>query len=167
MSSLGRELRICPARRPGVVFAFVALLLGAGFAALAIALHAGSGTSSDGDRTFVSALAVIFLAFGALLLFLGQRKRRQALVFRIFEQGVARETSTSRQELRFSELAKLLVRALRINQGPTGYTIHLIARDGATLELPSHSIDNVDESLITLLAQQSGIKPEPLSPRAR
>ncbi len=167
MSSLGREIRICPARRPGVVFAFASLLLGAAFAALAVALQTGSATGSEGDRTFVSVLASAFIGFGVLLLVLGQRKRRQALVFRIFEQGVARETSTTRHELRFSELARILVRALRINQGPISYTIRLVARDGTTMELPSHAIDNVDESLITLFAQQSKIKPEPLALHAR
>lgn len=149
------------------MFASASLLLGAAFAALAVALHTGSGTSSGSDRIFVSVLAGTFLAFGALLLVLGQRKRRQALVFRNCEQGVARETSTTRLELRFSEVAKILVRALRINHGPVGYTIRLVARDGTTLELPSHSIDNVDESLVALLAQQSKIQPEPLAPRAR
>jgi hypothetical protein len=167
MSALGREIRICPARRPGVVFAFASLLLGVACAALSVALHTGSGTSSASDRTFVSVLAGAFLGLGVLLLALGQRKRRQKLVFRIFEQGVARETSTTRRELRFSEVAKIQVRALRINQGPAGYTIRLVARDGTTMELPSHSIDNVDESLVTLLAQQSGIKPEPFTQRAR
>jgi hypothetical protein len=112
-------------------------------------------------------LACAFLGFGAVLLLLAQRKRRQALVFRVFEHGVVRETSTTRHELRFSELARILVRALRINHGPVGYTVRLLTRDGSTMELPSHSIDNVDESLVTLLSQQSNIKPEPLSPRTR
>jgi hypothetical protein len=167
MSPLGREIRICPARRPGVVFPFVSLLLGAAFTVLAVALHTASATGSAGDRTFVGVLAGAFLGLGVLLLVLGQRKRRQNLVFRIFEQGVVRETSTTRQELRFSEVVKIQVRVLRINQGPPGYTIRLVARDGTPLELPSHSIDNVDESLVTLLAQQSGIKPEPFTQRAR
>lgn len=167
MSPLGREIRICPARRPGVVFAFASLLLGAALSTLAVALHTGSATGSASDRTFVGVLAGTVLGFGGLLLVLGQRKRRQKLVFRIFEHGVVRETSTTRHELRFSDVAKIQVRALRINQGPPNYTIRLVAHGGTTMELPSHSIDNVDESLVTLIAQQSSIKPEPFTTRAR
>lgn len=163
MSPLGRELRICPARRPGIVFSAVSLVVGVACAALAVGLHTGSGTSSAGDRTFVSVLAGFFLGLGGLLLVLGQRKRQQALVYRTFEKGMVRETSTTRQELRFSEAARLLVRAVRINHGPPGYTIRLVARDGTRMELPSHSVDNVDESLVTLLAQQTGLAPEPLT----
>jgi hypothetical protein len=167
MSALGSEIRICPARRPGIVFAFASLLLGAACAALAVGLYTGSGTSTESDRTFVSVLAAFFLGLGVLLFVLGQRKRQKALVYRIFEEGVVRETSSTRHELRFSEAAKLLVRVLRINHGPPGYTIRLVARDGTRMELPSHSIDNVDESLVTLLAQLSGLKPEPLTHQAR
>jgi hypothetical protein len=167
MSSLGREIRICPARRPGIVFAFVSLVLGAAGTALTVALHAGAGTSTASDRTFVGVIAAIFMGLGLLLLVLGHRKRKRALVYRVFEAGLVRETSTTRDELRFSDVGRLLVRALRINNGPPGYTICLVAGDGRRMELPSHSIDNVDESLVALFSQLTRLKPEPLTGQAR
>jgi hypothetical protein len=167
MSPLGREIRICPARRPGIVFAAVSLVLGVACAALTVGLHTGSGTSTAGDRTFVGVLTGFFIGLGLLLLALGQRKRKQALVYRVFQQGMVRETSTTRHELRFSEVARLLVRVLRINHGPPGYTIRLVARDGTRMDLPSHSIDNVDESLVTLLSRQTGLEPKPLTHQDR
>jgi hypothetical protein len=166
MSSLGREIRICPARRPGIVFAFASLVLGAAFAALAIALYTGSATSTASDRTFVSVITGIFTGLGLLLLVVRQRARKRALVFRVFEKGLVRETSTTRHELPFSAVRRLLVRILRINNGPPGYTICLVSHDGTRMELPSHSIDNVDESLVVLFSQQTGLKPEPLTRRA-
>lgn len=164
MSNLGRELRICPGQRPGIVFAAVSLVLGVAFAALTVALFTDSGSSTSGDRTMVLVITSTFLGLGLLLIALRKRKLKRALIYRIFEGGVVRDTSTGREELPFADLEALLVRGLSINNGSVMYTIALIARGGRKMELAGHSVDNVDPSLVALLEQRSGRKAQPLTP---
>jgi hypothetical protein len=106
-------------------------------------------------------LSAIFVGVGVLLLVLRQRKLKRALIYRVFEGGVVRQTSTERTELRFADVARLLARVTVFTNSQTRYaTIMLVSRAGAQWRFDQHALDNVDESLIGLLAQRTGLRVE-------
>ncbi|MBV9845440.1 MAG: hypothetical protein JOZ47_10250 [Kutzneria sp.] len=135
-------------------------MIGVLLAALMVAVSVGSATATGQDIGFLAVVTVIFLGVGGLLLYSRLRKLKSALVYRIYEAGIVRETKSGRQELLFTDLAGLGVRRLQINGGHPFLTIVLVSSSGAEIRIQESSIDNVDDSLVRLLEQRSGRRAE-------
>jgi len=168
MIQLGKEIRTCPERRPMalLVFALASLGLGAFTGAIAVALAVGAATGSGDDLRVVGALTAFFAGLGALLLVVRARRLGRALVYRVLERGIVRETRQGSDAVAFPDVTRLLVDVLRFaRSGAEYYTIVLHTPRGASMRIESRAIDNVDASLVSLLERATGRRAEPLYTR--
>jgi hypothetical protein len=157
---LGRELVVCPRRRPGLVFGVASLVLGIAATVLLVGLLA-EGKTRAGDLAFVGVLVAIFLGLGAVLLALRRRTIARREIIHIHEHGIVREDCRSRREWRFADIARLQARIVNSGYGRM-YAIALRPRSGRPTKILSLWFDNVDDALIALLQDRTGLPVEPL-----
>jgi hypothetical protein len=152
--NLGRELRMCPRRLPRIAWPIASLVLGALAAALLVMLIADGKQKTD-DLVFVGVLVGVFAITGVLLLWFRRRVIARRRVIRIFERGVVREDTRSRQEMQFADVVKLEA-SVMVTVFNRMHIIRLRTNDRRRFLIQSIWFDNVDDQLVDQLSQLTG-----------
>lgn len=156
---LGREIRYCPRKRPGMVFAIVSTVLGLLALVLLIGIS-GEKSTKPGDLTFVAVLVSIFLGIGLLLFALRFRTIAKRIAVRVFEHGVVHESGNTRTELRFDQAQ------VHFSRGETTWLTTLSADDGRTVTIEAGTFDNVDNSLASFIKGRMDNPSATIAPRS-
>jgi len=141
---LGRALRVCPGKRPGLAAPAALLGLGGLFLLFLVGVATDSGEVETSDLVLLGVLTALGVVPGLLLAWRRARRIRAALAFRVFERGIVREEHGRQDEIRFSDVTDL-----RRTGGVDGGLV-LGTPTGACV-LDSGRLDEVDASLVALV----------------
>ncbi len=155
---LGREIRYCPRKQPGMVFAIVSTILGLLTAVLLMGIS-GEKSTKPGDITFVSVLMSIFLGIGFLLFFLRYRTVSKRTNVRVFEHGIVHTSGSSRQEIRFADAAKV-----DFGRRETTFSMWIFSRNGGSIGINPDVLQNVDNTLAVFIKERIDNPNAPVPP---